>query len=159
MKDEVYLRFRTGALSILVGEARLSGKESRLIKLSSASGQTLPFCERDVITLPYWHDARIKEGQNILDIFKDDTFNLSFLPLIDGIKLQELRNRRLRKPINAITLMNPFETLKVKIPSKEETKSVFIPYNGFTIERKSILEDPLISDFEKNYVKEYNLFF
>lgn len=158
MKDEVYLRFRTGACSVLVGEARLTGRESRLIRMSNMRERTLPFCEEDVITLPYWHDAKIREEQNILDIFKDDAFNLSFLPLIDGIKLQELRNRRFRK-LDIITSMNPFEILKVKIPSKGETKSVFIPYNGFTIERKSILEDSLISDFEKDYVREHNLFF
>lgn len=158
-----YLRFNSGSGHCLTGEVRILPGDKLTMIVSNEGGHKLDLKGGRII-LPYFNDAeryhQIKRGTEVLEVsYQKNSDCIEVCPCIDDLKAERFIARFLRKSRLEIVNMDKGEKYEVPISSKRNNSWVLIPYNCFSVQPMSVLDDKISTDYIKRHLKEMGTLF
>ncbi|MBS3081770.1 hypothetical protein J4416_02415 [Candidatus Pacearchaeota archaeon] len=166
-EKRVYLRFSSGSGHYLTGEVGLKyngdqnhrNPDNRDLIISPLESSSLSI-EKNKIFLPFWHDAKMPAGTKVLTVDYEGSNTLTIVPHIPEINRYYNRMPFFRMKLEEIKRNTDAEGGSEILFSKGRiTRGVIIPYNSFSIQPISLLDDPRVSDDVKDRLRDIGTVF
>lgn len=156
-----YLRFFSGSgHQGVTGEVTLKPGESKRLAVSPTRDLTLKVIRGVIAYLPFWYDSKMYPGEEVLNVDYLSPEKISVKPLREGLTMSLERIKGIRRRVFSETVkMKLGETYEVPVSERRTTNGVIIPYNNFSVQQISALDDERVSEANKARLRELETLF